>query len=57
MPMVEVKWYKGRSADQKKQVADAIEKAMQEVGVPRGVTQVVFLDLPKEDWFIPGMES
>lgn len=56
MPMVEIKWYKGRDLDKKRQVAEAIEKAMQEVGVPKGVTHVVFHDIPKEEWFVPGKE-
>ena len=56
MPMVEVKWYKGRSLEQKKQVAWAIAKAMEDVGVPAGVTHVVFTDVPQEEWFVPGKE-
>ena len=43
MPVVEVKWYKGRSLEQKRQVADAVEDAMCAVGVPAGVTHVVFI--------------
>jgi phenylpyruvate tautomerase PptA (4-oxalocrotonate tautomerase family) len=56
MPMVEVKWYKGRDLEAKKKVAEAIAKAMEEVGVPKGVTHVVFIDVPKEDWMVPGRD-
>lgn len=54
MPMVEVKWYKGRDLEQKARVAEAIEEAMQSVGVPPGVTHVIFHDIPKEEWMVPG---
>lgn len=54
MPMVEIKWYKGRTPEQKRKVAAAVEKAMQEVGVPAGVTHVVFHDIDREDWIVPG---
>ncbi len=57
MPMVEVKWYRGRDTEQKRQVAEAIEKAMVDVGVPPGVTQVVFTDVDREDWMFPGREE
>jgi phenylpyruvate tautomerase PptA (4-oxalocrotonate tautomerase family) len=56
MPFVEVKWHKGRTAEDKHQVAEAIAKAMEDIGVPRGVTHVVFEDIPREDWMIPGKE-
>ena len=56
MPMVEVKWYQGRTLEQKQQVAEAIAKAMEEVGVPRGATHVIFHDIPREEWFVPGHE-
>ena len=57
MPVVEVKWYKGRTLEEKKQVAEAVAKAMQDIGVPAGVTHVVFHDIPKEDWMVPGREG
>lgn len=56
MPFVNVKWYKGHSQEEKKQVAEAIAKAMEEIGVPKGVTHVVFTDVPKEDWMVPGRD-
>lgn len=54
MPMVQIKWYKGRTPEQKRKVAEAVEKAMQEVGVTAGVTHVVFHDIDREDWIVPG---
>ena len=56
MPFVEVKWYAGRTLEQKQQVAEAIADAMEEIGIPAGVTHVVFQDVPKEDWMVPGRE-
>ena len=56
MPMVEVKWYKGRELEKKQQVAKAIEDVMQKIGIPPGVTQVVFHDIAPEDWMLPGQE-
>ena len=57
MPMVEVKWYKGHELEDKRKVAQGIEKLMQEIGLPPGVTHVVFHDIPKEDWMVPGRDS
>jgi 4-oxalocrotonate tautomerase family enzyme len=54
MPFVEVKWYAGRTQEQKQQVAAAIAKAMEDVGVPAGVTHVVFDDVERDDWKVPG---
>jgi 4-oxalocrotonate tautomerase family enzyme len=54
MPFVEVKWYAGRTQEQKQQVADAIAQAMEDVGVPAGVTHVVFQDVDRDDWKVPG---
>jgi phenylpyruvate tautomerase PptA (4-oxalocrotonate tautomerase family) len=56
MPFVSVRWHKGRDLEAKKKVAEAIAKAMEEVGVPKGVTHVVFTDVPKEEWFVPGRD-
>ena len=57
MPFVEIKWYAGRTLDQKRQVAEAIGKAMEDVGVPPGVTHVIFQDVPKEEWMVPGKQE
>ena len=56
MPMVQIKWYKGRDLEKKKQVANAVEQAMRDIGVPPGITHVVFHDIPQEDWMVPGEE-
>jgi len=57
MPVVEVKWYAGRDETAKSHVAQAIGKAMQDVGVPAGVTHVVLHDIPRGDWVVPGQEA
>lgn len=55
MPMVEIKWFKGRTKEVKQKVVDAIEQAMQEhAGCKLGDTQIVFHDIEKEDWAMFG---
>jgi len=55
MPMVEIKWFKGRSAETKQKIVDAIEQAMQaHAGCKLGDTQVVFQDIDKENWAMAG---
>lgn len=51
MPVVEIKWLKGRDKELKEKVADKIEKIMQEdVGCKAGDTYIVFHDVEKENW-------
>lgn len=56
MPMVRVSWYAGRTLEQKRQVAEAITRALMEHGgASRSGTQVVFEDVPKENWITGGV--
>jgi len=56
MPMVRVSWYAGRTLEQKRQVAEAITRALMEhAGASRSGTQVVFEDVPKENWVTGGV--
>jgi len=51
MPVVEVKWLKGRDRETKAKIAQKIENAMQEdAGCPAGATYVIFSDVEKENW-------
>ena len=55
MPVVEIKWFKGRSKEVKQKVVDSIEKTMQEqAGCKPGDTQVIFQDVEKENWSMDG---
>ena len=56
MPMVRVSWYEGRTTEQKRQVAEAITRALMEHGgASRGGTHVVFEDVPKQNWITGGV--
>lgn len=56
MPIVEVKWLKGRDKAMKTKVAQKIENIMQEdVGCKPGDTYVVFSDVERESWAKEGI--
>ena len=55
MPIVTVEWYEGRSADQKREIAEKITDVVAEVGkTPRDDVWIKFVDLPKTEWSIGG---
>ena len=52
MPLVDVTWFEGRSADQKKELALAISEAFVKVGNARPETvHVIFRDIDPGQWF------
>ena len=52
MPFVHVQMYPGRTVEQKTACAKAIVEAVQKyLGAPPDVTQVIFSDVDKSDWF------
>lgn len=55
MPIIEIKLWKGRSRDQKAEMAKRITEAVCEVAetTPENV-QIVFFDVEKSDWAIAG---
>jgi 4-oxalocrotonate tautomerase len=56
MPVVRVTWYAGRSHEQKVELASAITPAVARIGKTTvEATQVIFEDIPKEDWAIAGV--
>ena len=57
MPVVRVTWWAGRSCEQKKQVAMDITEAMSRQGIPAEATQVVFEDVPLENWCTAGVPA
>ena len=55
MPVVTVEWYEGRSAEQKREVAELITAAISEVGkTPRDQVWIRFVDSSKSDWSMGG---
>jgi 4-oxalocrotonate tautomerase len=55
MPIVTIEWYEGRSAEQKKELADKLTELLVDVGKSqREQVWVRFVDSPKSDWAIGG---
>ena len=55
MPVVTIEWYEGRSADQKREIAEKLTELLVDVGktTPDQVW-VRFDDSPKSEWAIGG---
>ena len=55
MPVVTIEWYEGRSAEQKKEIAEKLTDLLVDVGktTPDQVW-VRFVDSPKSEWAIGG---
>ena len=55
MPVVTIEWYEGRSAEQKKEIAEKLTEVLSEVGkMPADQVWIRFVDSPKSDWAIGG---
>ena len=55
MPVVTVEWLEGRTAEQKRQVAQALTQAFVDLArVPADQVWIVFRDVRREDWAIGG---
>ena len=55
MPIVTIEWYEGRSAEQKKEIAEKVTEVLSEVGkMPAEQVWIKFLDSPKANWAIGG---
>ena len=55
MPIVTVEWYEGRSAEQKKEIAEGITDLLADVGkTPREQVWIKFVDSPRTEWAIGG---
>jgi 4-oxalocrotonate tautomerase len=55
VPIVTVEWYEGRSADQKREIAEKITDAVSDIGkTPREDVWIKFVDLAKSEWSIGG---
>ena len=55
MPVVTIEWYEGRSAEQKKEIAEKVTEVISEVGkTPADQVWIRFVDSSKSDWAIGG---
>jgi 4-oxalocrotonate tautomerase len=52
MPLVDITWYEGRTAEQKQQLARVISEAFAQIGNARPDTvHVIFRDIDPAQWF------
>ena len=55
MPIVTIEWYEGRSADQKKEIAEKLTELLVDVGkTERSHVWIRFVDSPQSDWSMGG---
>ena len=55
MPYVTIEWYEGRSADQKREIAEKLTDLLVEVGkAERDAVWIRFVDSPKSNWAVGG---
>jgi 4-oxalocrotonate tautomerase len=55
MPYVTIEWYEGRSAEQKKEIAEKLTELLVEVGkTEREHVWIRFVDSQKADWAMGG---
>ncbi|MCL5026573.1 MAG: 4-oxalocrotonate tautomerase family protein [Chloroflexi bacterium] len=55
MPFISIEWFPGRTREQKEKLAEAITKAMVELGnAPADQTWIVFREESKDNWSMAG---
>ena len=55
MPYVTIEWFEGRSAEQKRAIAERLTDVLSEEGeMPRDQVWIRFVDAKKADWSIAG---
>ena len=55
MPVITVEWLEGRSAEQKRQLVEALTKAFAEIAqVSKDHVWIVFRDVKRADWAMSG---
>lgn len=55
MPVVTIEWYEGRSAEQKKEIAEKVTEVISEIGkTPADQVWIKFVESPKSEWAIGG---
>ncbi len=56
MPVVTIEWFEGRSADQKREIAERLTQLLSEVGkMPADQVWIRFVDSPESEWAIGGV--
>ncbi len=56
MPVLRVSWWKGRSYEQKVELARELTKTLERVAkIPPEATQIIFEDVDKENWAVGGI--
>ena len=56
MPVVTIEWFEGRSADQKREIAERLTNLLADVGkMPADQVWIRFVDSPKSEWAIGGV--
>ncbi|MBA2792430.1 MAG: tautomerase family protein [Thermoleophilaceae bacterium] len=56
MPVVTIEWFEGRSADQKREIAERLTELLADVGkMPAEQVWIRFVDSPKSEWAIGGV--
>ena len=54
MPLVTVEMWAGRTAAQKKELAEGITRAFTQIGTPGEAVQVILREVPRENWAVGG---
>jgi 4-oxalocrotonate tautomerase len=55
MPYITIEWYEGRSADQKREIAERLTELIADVGrTPRDHVWIRFVDSSRSDWSMGG---
>ncbi|MBI2597724.1 MAG: tautomerase family protein [Candidatus Diapherotrites archaeon] len=54
MPVVEIKWWKGRTKQQKEKIVREIFRVFEENGVKKEDLQIIIFDVDKADWATNG---
>ena len=55
MPIITIEWYEGRSAEQKREIAEKLTELLVEVGkMPADQVWIRFVDSPKSEWAMGG---
>lgn len=57
MPVVEIKWWKGRSVAQKKKLIKDLFLAFEQNGVKKESLHIIIHDIPKTDWANNGKQA
>lgn len=58
MPLVHIRWFPGRSAEQKRDIATRITQAFGEVvGSPPDHVSIIFEEVARDDWYEAGQPA